>query len=139
MVLRPHLSNFAFFGALAPPLIRPEGILRELALVLGERGLGLCMPDPTLVIRKVLPCEADDFGEGAVVCFDLGRNVLALDERRAEQDEGIGRARDVILRLLLAVGRSARGGTIIGRGEEDIFGKGRINEGRGTLIKSHGV
>jgi hypothetical protein len=65
--------------------------------------------------------------------------VLALDERRAEQDEGIGRAGDVILWLLLAVGRSARGGTIIGGGEEDIFRRGRINEGRGALIKSDGV
>jgi hypothetical protein len=71
MVLWPHLSNFAFFGALAPPLIWPEGVLRELALVLGERGLGFGVPDATLVVRKVFPCETDDFGEGAVVSLDL--------------------------------------------------------------------
>lgn len=36
-----------------------------------------------------------DLGQTTVVAFDLVRNVLSLDEGGPEQDEGIGRTRDM--------------------------------------------
>ena len=70
-----------------------------------QRGLGLGVPDLALLVREVLPGETDDLGQGAMVGLDLGGDVLVLDEGRAEEDEGVARARDVA--------RVARGG---GRG-----------------------
>ena len=76
-------------------------VLGELALVLLERGLDLGVPHLALLVRQILP---NDLGERAVVGLDRGRDVLALDERGAEEDEGIGRTGDVVVRLLLCHG-----------------------------------
>lgn len=36
-----------------------------------------------------------DLGQAAVVSFDLVRNMLSFDKRGPEEDEGVGRARDM--------------------------------------------
>jgi len=99
-----------------------------------ESGLGLCVPDLTLFVREVLPGEADDLGESAVVCLDLRGDVLTLNERRSEENESVGRARDVVLWLLLAMSRTTAGGTLVGRREEDRFGRGVVDEDRGIIV-----
>ncbi len=43
-----------------------------------------------------MPDHADDLGERAVVALDLRGDVLGADEGRAEEDEGVGRAGDVL-------------------------------------------
>lgn len=67
----------------------------------------------------------------------LRGDVLTLDERRSEEDESIGRARDMVLRLLLAVGRTPTGRTFGRRGEEDRLGW-RIVDKRRRLVVSNG-
>lgn len=62
-----------------------------------------------------------------MISFDLGGNVLTLDERGTEEDKGIGRARDVILWFLSRVGLTFGSMNFPCRREEDRFG-GRINE-----------
>lgn len=68
-----------------------------------ERYLGLCMPDLPLLRWEVLPGEPDDFRQCAVIGLDVGGHMLVLDERGPEEDERVGRARDVVLWLLLSV------------------------------------
>jgi len=92
------------------------------------------MPEKPLLVRKVLPSETDDFREGAVVGLDLSRDVLAFDEGGAEEDERIRGARNVILRLLLAVGDLARRGSVfVGGGTEDK--EVPIDQRRWSVIK----
>ena len=108
-VLRFDLAHLALLdGRLPLGVQRAEGVLGELALVLLERGLGLRVPDLALLLGQVLPGEADDLAQRAVVRFELGRDVLVLDERRAEEDERVWRARDVVLGPLLGVRGAAR-------------------------------
>lgn len=77
---------------------RAERVLGEAALVLGQGALRLRLPDLALLEAEVVPHHADDLGQRAVVALDAGRHVLRLDERRAEEDERVGRARDVLRR-----------------------------------------
>lgn len=77
----------------------PEGILRELALVLIERELRLSVPLLTLCLGEVLPGEPDDLRERTVVRLDLGGDVPALDERRAEENERVRWPGYVVLRF----------------------------------------
>ena len=108
-VLGLDLAHSALLrGRLSLGVQRAERVLGELALVLLERGLGLGVPDLALLRGQVLPREADDLAQRAVVRFDLGRDVLVLDERRAEEDERVWRARDVVLGPLLGVRGAAR-------------------------------
>lgn len=65
---------------------------------------GFCVPDLSLVVGEVLPGQADDLGESAVVSLDLRGDVLSFDEGRAEKNERIGWAGDMVLWLLLGVG-----------------------------------
>jgi hypothetical protein len=104
--------------------------------VLLQSSFGLGMPNLPLVVRQVLPSETDNLRQSAVIRFDLGGDVLTLNERRPEEYKGIGRTGYVVLRFLLAVCRTARYRAIIGRGEEDCFARG-INHGR-RVIEGHG-
>ena len=105
--------------------------------MLVESGFGFGMPDLTLLVRQILPGKTNDLGERAVVRLDLSRHVLALDERRAEEDEGIGWAGDMVLRLLLAVSRTTPGWAIGWRGEEDSLSSSVFDE-HGWLVVCHG-
>lgn len=124
---------------------RAERVLGEAALVLGQGALRLRLPDLALLEAEVVPHHADDLGERAVVALDAGRDVLGLDEGRAEEDERVGRARDVLRRdapvVFCVFGRGGggfatplwrglvdRGG---GRGEEGGGGRVRVGEERG--------
>jgi len=71
--------------------------------VFSQGDLSLLMPDLAFLVREVLPSDADDLGEGAVVCFNLGGNVLILDEGGTEEDEGVWGTRNMVFRLLLVV------------------------------------
>lgn len=82
-------------------LRRPKSVLGELSPVLRECDPSLEVPSLTFVLRKTLPCHANNLGQGRMVRFNLGRHVLALDERRTEEDEGIRRTGDVVFRFLL--------------------------------------
>ena len=93
-VLRFRLSYPAFL-LLSLVSDRAERILRPFALVFLLRLLGLEVPGPALVVRKVLPGHTDDLGERAMVRLDLGGDVLTFDKRRTEEDERVGRARDI--------------------------------------------
>ncbi len=53
--------------------------------------------------------RTDYLGEGAVVTFDVARHALGFDERRAEEDERVGWARDVAGPAFLSM-RRLRGG-----------------------------
>jgi hypothetical protein len=117
-VLWAHLPDLALLRATTLGVQGAKSVLREFALVLLESGLGLCMPNLSLLVRQVLPGEADDLGERAVVGFDLSRDMLALDERGTEEDERVGRTGDVVLWLLLAVCRATGSGTVVRRREE---------------------
>jgi hypothetical protein len=118
---------------------RPERVLGELALVLLQRSLGLGVPYLPLIFREVLPGESDDLGECRVVCFYFGRNVLALNERRAEKNECIGGTGDVVLGLLLGMRRATRcGRSFFGGGKQDNLGRGSIHEGRGPIGEARG-
>lgn len=123
-ILGLDLSHLSFLGrTLALGVERTEGVLGELAPVLLERGLGLVVPDLALVVGEVLPGEADDLGQGAVVGLDGGGDVLGFDEGGAEEDEGVRRAGDVVLGLLLGVCGAARGRRAVSvGGEEKEFG-----------------
>ena len=129
-VLWADLSDLALLRATTLGVQGAKRVLGELALVLLESGLGLGMPHLPLLVRQILPGEANDLGERAVVGLDLGRDVLALDERGAEENEGIGRTRDVVVRLLLAVARATRRGTVVGRREELGLADGLRRRGR---------
>lgn len=71
--------------------------------------LGLGMPNLTLLLGEVGPSETDNFGQGAMICLDLSRDMLTLDERRSKEDESVGRTGDVILGFLLTVRRFLSG------------------------------
>jgi hypothetical protein len=107
----PHLSLLRRSTVLPPapattavPLVGvhgSKGVFGELAFVLVEGGSSLVVPDLTFVVREVLPCESDDLGEGAVVRFDVRRDVLGFDEGGAEEDEGVWGSRDVVVWFFL--------------------------------------
>jgi len=93
-VLRFRLSYPAFL-LLSLVGDRTECVLRPFALVLLLCLLGLEVPGPALVVRKVLPGHTDDLGERAVVRLHLRGDVLTFDKRRTEEDKRVGRARDI--------------------------------------------
>lgn len=130
---------------------RAERVLGKAALVLGQGALRLRLPDLALLEAEVVPHHADDLGQRAVVALDAGRDVLGLDEGRAEEDERVGRARDVLRRdapvVFCVFGRGGggfatplrcglvdRGG---GRGEEG--GGGRVRVGEECGLRRYGV
>lgn len=115
---------------------RAKRILRELAFVLLKSRFGLGVPYLTLVVGKVLPSETDDLRQSAVICLDLRRNVLAFDERGAEEYEGIRRPWYMVLGFLLTMSRTTRSGAVVGRREEVGFA-GDL-ERRRRIIESHG-
>lgn len=102
---------------------RAECILRPFALVFLLRLLSLEVPGPALVVRKVLPGHTNDLGERAMVRLDLGGDVLTFDKRRTEEDERVGRARDIARAF-----PTPRLGVIVGIGlflrREDVGGRG---------------
>ena len=102
-LLRAGSAAVAATRALGFDVRRTEGVIGELALVLGLGDFGFAVPELTLLVGHVLPSEADDLRQRAVVRLDLRGDVPTLDKRGTEQDEGIGRARDVVIRLLLSV------------------------------------
>lgn len=60
-VLRTDLPYLAFIrSTFSFQMKRAEGVVGELALMLGLRDLGLAMPELTLLVRHVLPGDADD-------------------------------------------------------------------------------
>jgi hypothetical protein len=128
-VLGFHLSHLPFLRAspLCLGLNGPERVLWELALVLLKSLFRFLVPYLTLLIRQTLPSDADDLGQSGMIRLDLGGNVLTLDERGAEEDEGVGRARDMVLWFLSGVGLAFGSGDFLCRREEDRFGGG-INE-----------
>jgi hypothetical protein len=71
-----------------------------------------------------------------MIGLDLGRDVLTLDERRAEEDKSIGRTRDMVLRLLFAMSRTTARRAFSGGREKNGFGWG-VDEG-GGLIEGDG-
>jgi hypothetical protein len=71
-----------------------------------------------------------------MIGLDLGRDVLTLDERRAEEDKSIGRTRDMVIRLLFAMSRTTARRAFSGRREKNGFGWG-VDEG-GGLIEGDG-
>ena len=130
-VLGADLANFSLLcggGALAPHMRGAERVVGELALVLGLCELRLAVPELALLVRHVLPGEPNDLGQSAVVRLDLCGNVPALDEGRAEEDEGVRGSRNVVIRLLLPVTWLSRRRTICRR-EQRGCGVSAINEG----------
>jgi hypothetical protein len=101
-ILRSNLSHLSLVGSLLP-VHGTEGIIWEPALVIFQGKLGFLMPDLAFLVGKVLPSETDDLGEGAVTSFDLGGNVLILDEGGTEEDEGVWGTGDMVFRLPLVV------------------------------------
>lgn len=90
-VFRTHFAHFALLGvgaaaaaaarALGLDVRRTEGVIGELALVLGLGHLGLAVPELAFLMWHVLPGESYDLRERAVVRLDLGGDVSTLDER----------------------------------------------------------
>lgn len=91
-----HFSHFALLGigaaaaataarpALGLDMRRTEGIIGELALVLGLGSLGFAVPELAFLMWHVLPGESDDLRKRAVVRLDLRGDVPTLNERGAE-------------------------------------------------------
>ena len=136
-VLGPDLAHLALLARVRARLgldvRRAEGVVGELAFVFGLGDLGLAVPDLALLVRHVLPGEPDDLGERAVVRLNLGRDVPALDERGAEEDERVRRAGDVVVCFLLPVSGLLRACAALGiRGEERGRGLCAL-DGRGFL------
>lgn len=100
----PVLLRLAFRAR--PPILRPKRVRGEPAAVLLARLQRLRVPDAPLGLGEVLPGATDDFGKRAVAGFDGGWDALAADEGRAEEDERVGRARDVRGVPLLPVRRA---------------------------------
>ena len=94
-----------------------EGVLWPPLLMILESLLRLCVPLLAFVMGHVLPRQTDNLGQRAVICFNLGRDMLALNKRRSEQDERVGWARDVVFSALFAVCRTSRGAFGAGRWE----------------------
>lgn len=82
-------------------LRRSKSVFGELSPMLRECRPSLEMPSLTFVLWETLPCHPDNLGQGRMVRLDLRRHVLALDERRTEEDERIGGTGDVVFRFLL--------------------------------------
>jgi hypothetical protein len=92
-VLRTHFSHFALLGggsaavaaaALGFDVRRAEGVIGELALVVGLGDFGFAVPELALLVRHVLPGEPDDLRKRAVIRLDLRGDVPTLDERGTE-------------------------------------------------------
>ena len=92
-----HFSYFTLLGigaataacttprtALGLEMRRTEGVIGELALVLGLGDLGFGMPELAFLVWHVLPGESNDLRKRAVVRLDLRGDVSTLDERGAE-------------------------------------------------------
>lgn len=62
--------------------------------------LGFLVPYLAFLIRKTLPGDANDFGQSGMICLDFCGDMLALDERRTEENKGVGRPRNVVLWFL---------------------------------------
>ncbi len=73
--LRSSLSTF-FTG--------PKSISGESPPVLIERRTRLVVPYLPLALWKSLPCHPDDLRQGRVVRFDVGRDMLRFNKRRAK-------------------------------------------------------
>lgn len=127
-ILRAHLPHLPLLSGPFPLRVQgTERVLRELALVLLECDLSSRMPGLTLLRREVLPGESNNLRERTVVCLDVRRHVLALDEVRAEKDERIGWPRNVIFGLLLRVATAGtRWGQDVTRGREEHASRGWI-------------
>jgi hypothetical protein len=54
------------------------------------------MPLLALLVRKLLPRQPDDLRQRAVARLHAARDALAPDKGRAEEDERVRRARDVV-------------------------------------------
>lgn len=137
VILWSYLSDFPFFFPFTSSLVRPKRILRKLALVFVERSLGFRVPKLLLAIGELLPGETNDCGERAVVGLDLGRHMVAFDERGTEQNKSVGWARNMILRLLLTVACTTRRGAVIGRRENYILARRGIDKRWRSLIEGH--
>ena len=87
-----NLSNLALFRTSTLGVQWTTGVLGGFAFVLFEDSFRFGVPYLSLVMGKILPSEADYFGEGTVICLDLCRNVLTFDER-------IGWSRNMIFRF----------------------------------------
>lgn len=107
-----HFPHFALLGigaataaraALGLDMRGTEGVIGELALVLGLGHLGFAVPELAFLMWHVLPGESYDLRKRAVVRLDLRGDVPTLNERGAEEDKSIGGTRDVVIRLLLPV------------------------------------
>jgi hypothetical protein len=89
-----HFSHFALLGidvatagartALGLDMRRTEGVIGELALVVGLGDFGFAVPELALLVRHVLPGEPDDLRKRAVVRLDLCGDMSTLNERGAE-------------------------------------------------------
>jgi hypothetical protein len=88
-----HFSHFALLSigagtaaraALGLDMRRTEGVIWELAFVLGLGGLGFAVPELAFLMWHVLPGESYDLRKRAVVRLDLRRDVATLNERGAE-------------------------------------------------------
>ena len=74
------------------------------------RNLSLRMPPLPFLVGELLPREANDLRERAVVRLDAACHALAFNEGRAEEDEGIGKAGNVVGRFFACRGRRSGGG-----------------------------
>ncbi len=126
-VFRTHFSHFALLGigaataaraCLGLDMRRTEGVIGELALVLGLGHLGFAVPELAFLMWHVLPGESYDLRKRAVVGLDLSGDVPTLNERGAEEDKGIGGTGDVVIRLLLPVSWLFGACAVQGRWEE---------------------
>jgi hypothetical protein len=79
-ILRPNFSDFPLLGRFPLGMRWTKCILGKLSLVLIQGSLGLSVPYLTFIMGKVLPSETNDLRQSAVICLDLGGNVLALNE-----------------------------------------------------------
>lgn len=61
------------------------------------------MPNLALFVRKVLPGEADDLGERAVVSLDFRGDMLAFNKRGTEENERVRRSWYMVYGLLSAM------------------------------------
>ena len=89
-----------------PVLTRTELIVWVFLSVFDEGHFCSHVPDLAFGMRKTTPGDTDDLGEGAVAGHDLCADVTILNEGRTEEDERVGRARDVVIGLFLGVART---------------------------------
>lgn len=102
-----HLAFDSFLLSLPTTLTlrfalrRSKSVFGELSPMLRKCRPSLEMPSLTFILWETLPRHTDNLGQGRMVRLDLRRHVLALDERRTEEDECIGGTGDVVFRFLL--------------------------------------